>query len=171
VTTDGTVSLDSGLATTATDLAGQRVLVVDEDGHYWAAQVAEEVAQRGATVTVVTRFFEAFRELPIVSRIAALRMLDAAGATILATHEIVAVRDRGVDLQHYDSHRAVRLDAIDRVVWVGPQVPEDDLVARLAERLPDVECRVIGDAYAPRRIRHAIREAFDLAWSLPDGQP
>ena len=114
----------------------------------------------------MTRYFEAFRELPVVSRIAALRALDLAGTTVLATHEIVRVRDGGVDARHYESHRPARLDHVDLVVWVGPQVPRDELVAALAERLPDVDTRVIGDAFAPRRMRNAIREGFDLAWSL-----
>jgi len=166
VVSDGSVVLASGLADVPAKLADCNVLVVDEDGHYWAAQVAEEIARRGASVTVMTRYFEAFRELPVVSRIAALRALDLAGTTVLATHEIVRVRDGGVDARHYESHRPARLDHVDLVVWVGPQVPRDELVAALAERLPDVDTRVIGDAFAPRRMRNAIREGFDLAWSL-----
>ena len=166
VVSDGSVVLASGLADVPAKLADRHVLVVDEDGHYWAAQVAEEIARRGASVTVMTRYFEAFRELPVVSRIAALRALDLAGTTVLATHEIVRVRDGGVDARHYESHRPARLDHVDLVVWVGPQVPRDELVAALAERLPDVDTRVIGDAFAPRRMRNAIREGFDLAWSL-----
>lgn len=166
VVSDGSVVLASGLADVPAKLADCNVLVVDEDGHYWAAQVAEEIARRGASVTVMTRYFEAFRELPVVSRIAALRALDLAGTTVLATHEIVRVRDGGVDARHYESHRPARLDHVDLVVWVGPQVPRDELVAALAERLPDVDTRVIGDAFAPRRMHNAIREGFDLAWSL-----
>ena len=166
VATDGTVPLAAGLDEVPRQLTGEQVVVVDEDGHYWAAQVAEELVRRGARVTVMTRFFEVFRELPIVSRIAALRVLDLAGTTILATHEIVAVTGGGVDARHYDSHRPVRLDGVARIIWVGPQVPRDGLVAELAAVLPGVERHVIGDALAPRRIRHAIREAFDLARSL-----
>ena len=51
-------------------------MVLDEDGYWWGAQAAEEVIRRGAKLTLVTRFFEPFRELPTVSRIAALRQLD-----------------------------------------------------------------------------------------------
>lgn len=166
VVTDGSVARATGLDGVPDDLAGSDVLVVDEDGHYWAAQVAEEVVRRGGRVTLVTRFFEPFRELPIVSRIAALRALDDAGATMLPMHAIVALSGGGVDLRHYDSHRPMRLEPVDLVVWVGPQVPEDGLVAELETGLPDVERHVIGDAVSPRRIRHAIREGFDLAWSL-----
>lgn len=166
VESDGSVSLAASLDGISADLAGKHVIVVDEDGHYWAAQTAEELALRGARVTILTRFFEAFRELPIVSRIAALRTLDEAGAVVLPMHEIVRVSAGGLDVRHYDSHRGGRLDDIDGVVWVGPQVPEDALVAALAQRLPEVPTHVIGDAFAPRRLRHAIKEGFDLAWSL-----
>ncbi|MBX3030253.1 MAG: FAD-dependent oxidoreductase [Chloroflexi bacterium] len=167
VESDGTVARASGLGDVPPDLTDRTVVVVDEDGHYWAAQVAEEVARRGGRVTLVTRFFEPFRELPIVSRIAALRTLDDAGATMLPMHAITALSSGGVDLRHYDSHRPGRLEPVHLVVWVGPQMPEDDLVAALADRLPEVERHVIGDAVAPRRIRHAMREGFDIAWSLP----
>ncbi len=167
IESDETVTQASGIADVPGDLAGQHVVVVDEDGHYWAAQVAEEVARRGGRVTLVTRFFEPFRELPIVSRIAALRTLDDAAATMLPMHAITALARGGVDLRHYDSDRPMRIEPVDLVVWVGPQVPEDDLVGALAERLPAVERHVIGDAVAPRRIRHAMREGFDIAWSLP----
>jgi 2,4-dienoyl-CoA reductase-like NADH-dependent reductase (Old Yellow Enzyme family)/thioredoxin reductase len=166
VETDGSVALAASLDDVPDDLHGERVVVVDEDGHYWAAQTAEELARRGASVTVVTRFFEVFRELPIVSRIAALRQLDEAAATILPMHEVTRVDASGVELRHYDSHRAIRVDEVARVVWVGPQVPEDGLVEALAKRLPDVPTHLIGDAYAPRRLRHAIKEGFDVAWSL-----
>ena len=166
VESDGSVSLAASLEDVPRELSGERAVVVDEDGHYWAAQTAEELARRGADVTVITRFFEAFRELPIVSRVAALRRLDEAGSAILPMHEVTRIRSGGVDARHYDSHRPVRLDDIDRVVWVGPQLPEDEVVAALTDRLPDGQVKVIGDAYAPRRLHHAIREGFDLAWSL-----
>jgi 2,4-dienoyl-CoA reductase-like NADH-dependent reductase (Old Yellow Enzyme family) len=166
VETDGSVILAASLDGVPADLADERVVVVDEDGHYWAAQTAEELAGRGARVTILTRFFEGFREMPIVSRIAALRALDDAAATVVVMHEIVGVRAGGLDIRHYDSHRGSRLDDVARVVWVGPQVPEDALVGALADRLPHVPVHVIGDAFAPRRLRHAIKEGFDLAWSL-----
>src|SRR5712664_1976129 len=60
-------------------LPGDHVVVMDEDGYYWAAAVIETVAGQGKKVTVVTRFFEILRELPAVSRISALRALDEQG--------------------------------------------------------------------------------------------
>ncbi len=58
-------------------LPGEHVVVMDEDGYYWAAAVAETVALQDKKLVLVTRFFEVLRELPAVSRIAALRALPS----------------------------------------------------------------------------------------------
>ena len=113
----------------------------------------------------MTRFFEPFRELPTVSRIAALRMLDGQGATILALHQLVDVSSTRHAFQHYASGRKTRIDNVDLILCIGPQVPNDDCVADLrAAGISDI--RVIGDAFAPRRLRHAINEAHAVARSL-----
>lgn len=161
IETDGSVVAALDVSDLDDDLRGRTVLVFDEDGHYWSAQVAEEVAQRGAHVVLISRFFEPFRELSIVSKVAALRQLDLAGAEIAAMHELVRFVSGGAVLRHYDSKRERHLEAVHAAVWVGHQVPEDGIVDAL--RASGVETHVIGDARSPRRIRNAIREAFDLA--------
>ncbi|MCS0499826.1 oxidoreductase [Protaetiibacter mangrovi] len=138
------------------------VLVFDEDGHYWAAQVAEEVARRGGRAVVVTRFFEPFRELPSVSRIAALRSLDLAEAEIIPMHELVRFEDGTAVLCHYDSRRERVVPDVHAAVWVGPQHARSELVARVGELRPGLPVHLIGDARAPRRIRNAIREGYEL---------
>lgn len=161
IATDGSVRACAAVEELDDELDGETVLVFDEDGHYWAAQVAEEAAARGAHVVLVTRFFEPFRELAIVSKIAALRRLDEAGAEIVPMHELVRFESGTAVLRHYDSHRERVIPAVHAAVWVGPQVPEDALVADLAPS--GVTTHLIGDARSPRRIRNAIREAYDLA--------
>ena len=161
---DGSVQLVVSLDDLDEDLSGRTVVMFDEDGHYWAAQVAEELALRGATVVVSTRFFEPFRELPIVSKIAALKRLDEHEAVILPLHEIVRIVDGAVVLAHYDSRREIVLADVHAAVWVGPQVPNDSLVGELASS--GVAVTVIGDARSPRRIRNAIREGYDFSRRL-----
>lgn len=165
VRADGTVTTHAELSSVGDDLNGMAFVVVDEDGHYWAAQVAEEIAGRGAHVVVMTRFFEVFRELPVVSRIAALAKLDRAGAEMLPMHEIVSLTAGGVDAKHYDSRRDRRIGSVDGVLWVGPQEPQGDIALRLRQAL-EVPVRVIGDAVAPRRLRHAVTEGFNAARDL-----
>jgi 2,4-dienoyl-CoA reductase-like NADH-dependent reductase (Old Yellow Enzyme family) len=159
--TDGSVHAALDVEELDEDLGGRTVLVFDEDGHYWAAQVAEEAAARGAHVVLVTRFFEPFRELAVVSKIAALRRLDQTGTEIVPMHELVRFEAGGAVIRHYDSRRERVVPDVHAALWVGPQLPQDALVAELAPS--GVTTHLIGDARSPRRIRNAIREAFDLA--------
>ena len=113
----------------------------------------------------MTRFFEPFRELPTVSRIAALRRLDGQGATILALHQLTHVSSRTAHIQHYASGREIRVENVDLIISIGPQVPNDGYVAELRDAgISDI--RVVGDALSPRRLRHAINEAHMVARSL-----
>lgn len=162
---DGSVPVVAGFETLAPSLAGQHVVLTDEDGYWWGAQAAEEVVRRGARLTFVTRFFEPFRELPTVSRIAALRQLDGQGATVLALHQLARVSSRTAILQHYASGREMRVDSVDLIISIGLQVPNDGCVAEL-RRAGIADIRIVGDAFTPRRLRHAIHEAHNVARSL-----
>jgi 2,4-dienoyl-CoA reductase (NADPH2) len=162
---DGSVPVVTGFETLAASLAGKHVLLLDEDGYWWGAQAAEDVVNRGGKLTFVTRFFEPFRELPTVSRIAALRQLDGQGATILALHQLMRVSSRTALVMHYASNREMRIDDVDVIMSIGPQLPNDACVAELrGAGISDI--RVIGDALNPRRLRHAINEAHAVARSL-----
>lgn len=163
IETDSSVTVVPAVEDLPADLKSKRVLVLDEDGHYWAAQVAEEAASRGAEVVVLTRFFEPFRELPIVSRIAALARLDNLGTTLIPMHEVIALRAGGADIKHYDSRRDSRVECVDYVVCVGPQLPRDELAEKLSVGFPPAAIHVIGDAKSPRRLRNAIAEGYSLA--------
>ena len=110
----------------------------------------------------MTRFFEPFRELPTVSRIAALRRLDGQGATILALHQLRRVASRTAVVQHYASGRETRIENVDFIISIGPQLPNDGCVAEL-RRAGISDIRIIGDAFTPRRLRHAINEAHAVA--------
>lgn len=162
---DGTVANVHGLPEFSNSMAGSKVIIVDEDGYYWAAQVAEEASSRGAEVIVVTRFFEPFRELPMVSRIAALRRLDSEGAQFLPLHAVVSARDGGIAVRHFESERMEVIENVSQVVWVGPQISNTGPV-EMARAAGVPEIHVIGDAYAPRRIKNAIYEGFDVGQAI-----
>ncbi len=162
---DGSVPVVSGFETLPPSLVGKHVVLLDEDGYWWGAQAAEEAIRRGGRLTFVTRFFEPFRELPTVSRIAALRRLDGHGATVLALHQVTGVSSRAAIVQHYASGRETRIEDIDVIVGIGPQVTNDGCVAEL-RRAGISDIRVVGDAVTPRRLRHAINEAHAVARSL-----
>ena len=95
------------------------MIVVDEDGYYWSAAVAENAAEAGLRVTVVTRLFEPFREVPVVSRIATLRALDQRNAIMQPNCEIARVKSGHVVIRHYLSKREWRVDDVAAILMDG----------------------------------------------------
>ena len=135
------------------------IVVVDDDGYYWPSAVAEAAVQMGHHVTVVTRMFEPFREMPMVSRITTLRMLDQHGAAIQPNAEIGRVEAGGIVLRHYLSGREWRLNEIAAVLWTGLQRTS----SLDCKALNNPEIHIIGDAVSPRRLVNALTEAHLLA--------
>jgi 2,4-dienoyl-CoA reductase (NADPH2) len=146
--------------------AGATVLVMDEDGYFWASCMTESLARRGCKVLYVTRFLEALRELPEVTRISTLRALDELGVVLRPNMYVDRIENREVVLRnYYNSRREERLKDIGEIVWVGAQRANDALAYELREAgLTAVH--IIGDAYAPRRLGNAIAEGHRVARSL-----
>jgi NADPH-dependent 2,4-dienoyl-CoA reductase/sulfur reductase-like enzyme len=142
--------------------AGSNVIVVDDDGYYWSSSVAEAAAQAGHRVTVVTRMFEPFRELPMVSRITTLRALDQHGASIQPNTEVISVKAGNVALRHYLSGRVWHMENVAAILWTGAQAP----VTLACGILEGVEVHTIGDAISPRRLVNALTEAHLLARTI-----
>jgi 2,4-dienoyl-CoA reductase-like NADH-dependent reductase (Old Yellow Enzyme family) len=140
---------------------GRPIVLMDEDGYYWAAAIAEAAAPLGRLV-FATRFFEPLRELPMVSRIATLRELDRAGAehrTSMAPARI----DRGaVVLRHYLTGREERIEDCAALLWVGAATSRNALFTGLKEAGLD-RVHLVGDAFAPRRVAPALVEAQTAA--------
>ena len=155
---DGSVPILPGLEPDdVARLSGERVVVMDEDGYYWAASTAELLARAGKQVTLVTRFFEVLRELPAVSRIATLRFLDRHGVELRPNMAVARVEGGSVVLSHYYSGREERVPDAAAVIWLGPQRANSQLADDL--RALGVEgVHLVGDAFAPRRLANAIQE-------------
>ena len=146
--------------------AGATVLVMDEDGYFWAACMTEALARQGCKVLYVTRFLEPLRELPQVTRISTLRALDELGVVTRSNMYVDRTEKGEVVLRHYfNSRREERLKDVGGIVWVGAQRANDALAYELREAgLADVH--LIGDAFAPRRLGNAIAEGHRVGRSL-----
>jgi 2,4-dienoyl-CoA reductase-like NADH-dependent reductase (Old Yellow Enzyme family)/NAD(P)-dependent dehydrogenase (short-subunit alcohol dehydrogenase family) len=136
---------------------GQNVVVMDEDGYYWAAAVVETILLQKKRVVLATRFFEPLRELPAVTMITTLRAFDEHGVDVRAHTEVARIDQGEVVLRDSLSGREDRVPDVAAVIWVGPQEAQGGLAEELrAAGVTDV--RVIGDAFAPRRLANAIEE-------------
>lgn len=173
IQSDGTVPLIA--AASVRDLARfrtvpvKRLVLMDEDGYFWAAAVAEAAAALasagGGRMVFATRFFESLRELPMVSRIATLRALDQAGVEHCTSMEAHRVEKGAVVLRHYLTGRELRIEDCAGLIWVGAQRARNGLQAELREAGQE-RVHLIGDAFAPRRVHHALVEAQTAVRSI-----
>ncbi|MFV0298940.1 MAG: FAD-dependent oxidoreductase [Hyphomicrobiaceae bacterium] len=147
--------------------AGRHVVVMDEDGYYWTSSVIESAIAAGYKPIVSTRFFEAAREVPIVSRIALLRQIDEAGGQVKSSMFVDRIEKGGVILRHYLTGREERVEDVAGVAWVGLAMPNNRIAEDLIEAGVAADCiHVIGDAFAPRRLANALTEAHRVARGL-----
>ncbi len=170
IPSDGSVSVIA--ATTPEDLdlpGGPNIVLMDEDGYFWASAIAEATAgiaaSRGGRLIVATRFFEPFRELPMVSRIASLRALDRAGTEYRTSMAAARIEDGAVVLRHYLTGREERVEHCAALLWAGAQRARNSIYPALRAAGLD-RSFVIGDAFAPRRVAVALVEAQTAARAI-----
>ena len=145
---------------------GKRVLVVAQDDHMPPLAVADYLATAGHEVTVV---YATNGPAPLLSRYmigGILARLDNAGVTLRYTEIVTGVTDEGVHVRHSYSGRADLISGIDSVVLACGGVPEASLYEELKGQHPRVH--LIGDAFAPRRLLFATKQAYALASLLDD---
>ncbi|MGI9425329.1 MAG: FAD-dependent oxidoreductase [Hyphomicrobiaceae bacterium] len=149
------------------DLSGRTVVVMDDDGYYWTAAVTESVIAAGARPIVVSRVFEVCREVPMVSRIEYLRQLDRHDGKAIANTYVSRIRAGNVLLRNYLTERETVVQDVAAVVWVGAAKPKGSLAADLRRAgMEKHRIHVVGDAFAPRRLFHALTEAHAAARSI-----
>jgi 2,4-dienoyl-CoA reductase-like NADH-dependent reductase (Old Yellow Enzyme family) len=151
----------------ATDVAtraapvGRRVLVVSEDDRLAPLAVADQLAGDGHEVTLA---YQSLGPSPLVGKYtigAVLARLDENGVRVLPMSRLVSVEPSRVTLAHVYSGRRFELDDFDSIVLACGSVSVDDLYLDVKDRHPRVH--LLGDAFAPRRMVFATRQAYELA--------
>jgi NADPH-dependent 2,4-dienoyl-CoA reductase/sulfur reductase-like enzyme len=145
-------------------LPGRRVVVIAQDDHVAPLSVADFLAERGHAVTVV---YATQQPAPLMGRYiigGILGRLDARDVRFSFMEEVVGIGASTVDVRNVYSLRVRQLGEFDSVVLACGSVPESSLYDTLRGELPDVH--VLGDAYAPRRLVMATRQAYALAEQL-----
>ncbi|WP_203043886.1 oxidoreductase [Pimelobacter simplex] len=143
---------------------GEHVLVVAQDDHLPPLSLADFLADRGHRVTVV---HGTTGPAPLVSRYllgSILGRLDAGGVVLRASEQPSLVEPGRVTLRHVHSGRTHVLDGVDSVVLSCGAVPVTALHDELRER--GIAADLLGDAYAPRRLVFATKQARELALTL-----
>lgn len=147
---------------------GKRIVLISEDDRGAPLVVAEHLAGLGHDVTVVYR---TTAPSPLVGKYtigAILGRLDANGATLLPVTRLVGVEPGRVHLANVYSSRRFTLDGVDTVVLACGAIPHDSLFHEVRAVHPGAHPAVhlLGDAFAPRRMVSATRQAWELAQLL-----
>lgn len=143
--------------------AGTHALVYDTMGGRQGAVVAEYLTQRGAAVTFVTQLGQPSPDLAASRDWGKVHgMLRKAGVVFRVDHELTAIEDDAVSIRDLYTGETDRIERVDRVVLLNGSAAEDSLF-HSAEKRGDMECHLIGDAMAPRRVNDAISEGELLA--------
>jgi NADPH-dependent 2,4-dienoyl-CoA reductase/sulfur reductase-like enzyme len=147
-------------ALTGSAALGDRVAVVSEDDRAAPLAVADHLAGAGHQVTLVYQSLAPSPQVGKYSIGSMLARLDADGVRLVPMARAVAFAPGVVELSHCYSDRRWALDDVDTVVLACGSVSNDTLYHELRQRHPAVH--VLGDAYAPRRLSFATRQAREL---------
>ena len=140
---------------------GHRVLVVAQDDHVAPLSLADHLSSSGHEVTVV---YATQQAAPLLGRYiigGILGRLDSQGVGFVFMEEVVATTGHDAVLRNVYSGRTRTLGAFDSVVLACGSVSDSSLYTALRGELPDIH--ILGDAYAPRRLVFATRQAYALA--------
>jgi 2,4-dienoyl-CoA reductase-like NADH-dependent reductase (Old Yellow Enzyme family) len=144
-------------------LGGRLVLVVQDDGPAPLA-VADHLAGLGHEVTLV---YETSGLAPLVGKYSAgamlARLVDG-GARFVPMARLVGVEPGIIRLASAYGERRWSIEAVDHVVLACGWIAADGLYLTLKHRHPAVH--LLGDAYAPRRVVFATRQAWALAEAI-----
>ncbi|WP_204164601.1 FAD-dependent oxidoreductase [Nocardioides daejeonensis] len=148
----------------AADELGEHVLVVAQDDHLPPLSVADFLAERGHRVTLVQG---TPGPAPLVSRYllgSILARLDRGGVALHGSLQPTLIESGQVTLRHVYSGAERTLSPVDSVVLSCGAVPHSALHDQLREQ--GVRADLLGDAYAPRRMVFATKQARELALTL-----
>ncbi len=138
---------------------GDRVLLIDYDGHHQATATAEALATAGKTVHIVTSSLFVGSELgPTQDLYLTRQRLLQAGVTFTPDYAVMEIQ--GTALNGFDvySNNWFTIEGYDSVVTAMGNDADDALYFALKGRVP--ELYRAGDCVAPRRIDMAIYEGY-----------
>jgi pyruvate/2-oxoglutarate dehydrogenase complex dihydrolipoamide dehydrogenase (E3) component len=143
---------------------GNHVLVASEDDRVAPLAIADHLCGLGHRVTLVYR---TNAPSPLVGKYtvgAILARLDTEGATLVPMARVDRIAPKTVTLAHSYSDRRWTINDVDSVVLATGATGNDSLYRSLKSVHPSVH--VVGDAFAPRRVVFATRQAWHLAATI-----
>ena len=143
---------------------GKRVAVIAENDGPAPLSVSDHLASLGHEVTLI---YQSAAPSPLVGKYSNggmfARLIDG-GVEFVPMARAVGITGTHVQLASSYGRRNWSVGPIDSVVLVAGSIPNDALYRQLKGRHQSVH--ILGDAFAPRRMVFATRQAFELASTL-----
>jgi 2,4-dienoyl-CoA reductase-like NADH-dependent reductase (Old Yellow Enzyme family)/thioredoxin reductase len=140
---------------------GRRVVVISEDDGPAPLSVSDHLAGLGHLVTLVHQTPSPSPLVGKYSNGAMLARLVDSGTTFVPMARAVRITADAVELASTYGSRRWTIGPFDAVVLATGAVPDDALHQQVKAQHPAVH--LLGDAFAPRRMVFATRQAFELA--------
>lgn len=138
-----------------TAIVGQRCVILDETGYTPGAKVADALSAAGHDVEIVTRQYSLGETIGTTVRAVLHERLLRRGVTITTLTAPVAVHPGGVRVTHVLTDEEWDI-ATDTVIFSSGGVARDGLFHELSAQMSTPSLHLIGDAFAPRHLRHAM---------------
>jgi mycofactocin system FadH/OYE family oxidoreductase 2 len=138
---------------------GERVLLIDYDGHHQAAASAELLAEQGKTVHVLTSSLFVGSDLgPTQDLYLTRQRLLQKGVTFTPDFAVMELKETEAHGFNVYSNEWDVIGGFDSVVTVMGNDAEEDLYFALKGRVP--ELYRVGDCVAPRKVDMAVLEGY-----------
>jgi NADPH-dependent 2,4-dienoyl-CoA reductase/sulfur reductase-like enzyme len=144
--------------------AGDRVLVIDDQGGQESTGAAEFLLDQGRQVEIVTPHYSVGEDLGPTNKPPVYSRLYAKGAQMQATWELAAIENGCVRLRNLFGGNEQQREDIDVLVYSYGGQSVDSLARALEGKVK--ELYNIGDSFAPRSLHHAIVEAYKYARAI-----
>lgn len=134
--------------------------IIIAGGGFVGCETAVHLAQKGKKVTIVEMKERILAEPMAFNNLLALSSMVAVnGIDVLASTKLVEINDNGVVIEKTDGTKeSVKCDSV--VLALGFR-SQENIKETLEGKIKDI--RIIGDASAPRRVKHAVNEGFEVA--------
>lgn len=138
--------------------AGERVLLIDDQGGQESAGAAEFLLDEGRQVEIITPHYSVGEDLGPTNKPPVYARLYAKGVKMQSTWEMVAVDNGTVRLRNLHGGNQMDRDDVDVLVYSYGGQSVDGLAQELEGKVG--ELYNIGDSYAPRSLHHSIVEGY-----------
>ena len=136
---------------------GENVIIAG--GGFVGCEAAVHLAEQGKEVTIIEMKERILAEpMPFNNLLALSSMVEENGINILASTKLVEIKDNEVIVEKVDG--TIENIVCDSVVLALGFRSQENIKAELEGKIKDI--RVIGDALAPRKVKHAVNEGFEV---------